>query len=166
MDNFSLVGSRLHLAPLSRLSSNLDLYLSWLRDSYSNPFIYGVRGDFTMQELLSYIDEKDVSEDAILWGIRRNEDSILVGTVKLEPINLSDGSAWLGIMIGDVNSRAKGYGTEATKLVLDFARDRLNLNKIYLGVHVENQLALKMYKKIGFEELKTELNQLKMLKRL
>jgi RimJ/RimL family protein N-acetyltransferase len=119
-----------------------------------------------MQELLSYIDEKDVSEDAILWGIRRNEDSILVGTVKLEPINLSDGSAWLGIMIGDVNSRAKGYGTEATKLVLDFARDRLNLNKIYLGVHVENQLALKMYKKIGFEELKTELNQLKMLKRL
>ncbi|MEK6858024.1 MAG: GNAT family protein, partial [Nanoarchaeota archaeon] len=39
---------------------------------------------------------------------------------------------------------------EVTKLLVQYAFDKLNLNKVYLGVNVENIGAVKSYEKTGF----------------
>jgi RimJ/RimL family protein N-acetyltransferase len=46
--------------------------------------------------------------------------------------------------------QGKGYGTEAVKLLLKFAFNDLNLNKVYLKVFQNNERAIKCYLKAGF----------------
>ena len=56
----------------------------------------------------------------------------------------------MNIFIYDPNYRGKGIGSEASKLILDFAFKRLNLNKVYLQTSERFEGAINMYKKIGF----------------
>ena len=55
-------------------------------------------------------------------------------------------------MIGDKRNYDKGYGTEATKLMLNHAFNNLNLNRIYLKVLEDNPRAIKIYDKCGFKK--------------
>ena len=43
-----------------------------------------------------------------------------------------------------------GIGAEATRLVVDYGFKRLNLHRIWLGVHEQNERAIKCYTKVGF----------------
>ena len=56
-----------------------------------------------------------------------------------------------GIIVGEKAYWGKGYGTEATRLVVGFAFDRLNLNKVWLGVHADHPGAIRAYEKVGFK---------------
>jgi len=46
----------------------------------------------------------------------------------------------------------KGYGTEVTELLSFYGFDRLNLNKVWLGVIEENVGAVRAYRKAGFRD--------------
>ena len=59
--------------------------------------------------------------------------------------------AELGIFVGEKEYWGKGYGTEATELLLDFAFNILNLNSIMLIVNSFNERAIKSYEKCGFK---------------
>jgi RimJ/RimL family protein N-acetyltransferase len=56
-------------------------------------------------------------------------------------------------MIGDKNYWNQGYGQEATRLLLDYGFNLLNLNSIMLGVFSFNQRAIKAYRRVGFREI-------------
>lgn len=64
---------------------------------------------------------------------------------------------WVGrmaifyIAIAEIENRSKGFGTEATDLMLNYAFNTLNLNRIQLHVAIKNEKAVTVYKKIGFE---------------
>ena len=59
----------------------------------------------------------------------------------------------LGMVIGEKSYWDKGYGQEATKLLLDFAFNLLNLNSIMLGTFSFNERAIRCYEKVGFKEI-------------
>lgn len=44
----------------------------------------------------------------------------------------------------------QGLGGEALALVLDFAFDQMNLNRVFLKVHADNERAIRCYQKCGF----------------
>ena len=75
------------------------------------------------------IDNRHVFIDAIL----NKKTGAHIGNIKLGDINWIHRFSELGIMIGDKRYWGKGYGEEACKLVLAYAFDRLNLNKVILG---------------------------------
>ena len=54
------------------------------------------------------------------------------------------------IRLGEAEERGHGYGTEAVRLLLDFAFKDLNLHRVYLRVFVTNEAALRVYEKVGF----------------
>jgi RimJ/RimL family protein N-acetyltransferase len=145
-----LFGKRLCLRQLDPDFDNLDSYLGWLRDTHANQFIESARENYTKQELLKYIIEKNSSDKALLLGIFENQTSALIGTIKLEPIDLKMKTGWVGILIGNPENRGKGYGYESLDILLSFCSSVLNLQNIYLGVSSNNLLALKLYKKLGF----------------
>jgi RimJ/RimL family protein N-acetyltransferase len=64
---------------------------------------------------------------------------------------------WVGrmgiyyIAIAEAENWSKGYGLETTKLMIDYAFNTLNLNRIQLHVHVANKRAVNVYKKSGFQ---------------
>jgi diamine N-acetyltransferase len=57
------------------------------------------------------------------------------------------------IAIGAANCRGQGYGTEATRLMLDYAFNGLGLHSVMLTVYATNPAGLRAYTKAGFREI-------------
>ena len=146
--------SILELRNLKTCRFSKDLYLGWLQDVENNKHIESVRKNFSMSELDAYLDSKLAAQNVEFWGIFVDSDSF-IGTVKLDPIDTENGSAWLGIMIGDVSQRAKGYGRIVMQQVAQYALENLKLKELFLGVHKDNLPALKLYEKQGFQIIET-----------
>ena len=88
--------------------------------------------------------------DSVIFGIRLLESNRLIGSCQLHSINHVHRSAELQIRIGEPFQRGQGYGTEAVRLLLDFAFKDLNLHRVYLHVFSTNAAAILIYKKVGF----------------
>lgn len=78
------------------------------------------------------------------------EEGKPIGYVCLKGINENSSSAELGIAIMERGYRGQGYGTEALKLAVGYAFDRLRLRLIGLTVFPFNERAIKAYEKVGF----------------
>lgn len=141
---------RVHITEVNQADLDLDLYVSWLQNVQDNRFIEAVRKDYSKFDLQKYLDARVNNPEVKFWGIFL-ESNKFIGTIKLEPINWENQTAWLGMMIGDSSERGKGYGSKALNLVLDYAESVLLLKDIFLGVHKDNTPAIRIYKKCGFE---------------
>jgi diamine N-acetyltransferase len=75
-----------------------------------------------------------------------------IGNTDLHDINHRRGTAEFGIMIGEPSARGKGYGTEAARLVLDYAFTVLRLRNVMLRTAEFNLAARRAYEKAGFKE--------------
>ena len=54
-----------------------------------------------------------------------------VGSVYLRDIDYDKKDAEFGIFIGEESARGKGVGTKSAGLILEYAFDELNLNKVF-----------------------------------
>jgi len=61
-------------------------------------------------------------------------------------------TATFGIIIGETDARGQGYGTEATRLMLDYAFTALGLHSVMLTVASYNHAGRRAYEKAGFRE--------------
>lgn len=82
--------------------------------------------------------------------IALNDSGCAIGRIGLDHIDHLNQKAEYSISIGEVSEWGKGYGREATDLILAFGFNELNLHKIYLRVLARNQQAIKMYQSAGF----------------
>ena len=57
-----------------------------------------------------------------------------VGNTALHGVDHRNRSATFGILIGEPECRGKGYGTESTRLMLDYAFTALGLHNVMLTV--------------------------------
>lgn len=76
----------------------------------------------------------------------------IIGTVGLYNTNRRMRSAELSVVIGMESERGKGYGTEAILIMLNFAFNELDYQRVALQVVEPNQGAYRLYKKLGFVE--------------
>lgn len=74
-----------------------------------------------------------------------------IGAVYLLNIDWISRSCEFSIWIGDRDAQGKGAGYFASSKALQHAFNDLNLNSVYLTVLSENQRAMNLYKKIGFQ---------------
>lgn len=80
------------------------------------------------------------------------KDGKHIGWIDLKNIDTLNKHAELGIAIGDKNYWGKGYGLSAMNEMLLWGFNILGLNKIWLRVEVDNQKAIKSYKRMGYVE--------------
>ncbi|MFJ2620065.1 GNAT family N-acetyltransferase [Glutamicibacter sp. NPDC087344] len=78
-------------------------------------------------------------------------DDTLIGHTALHNYNAPARSAELMIMIGGSNV-GQGYGTMATKMIIDFGFREMGLNRIGLSVWAYNERALRTFASSGFRE--------------
>ena len=76
-------------------------------------------------------------------------DDTLIGHTALYNYNAPARSAELMIMIGGSNV-GQGYGTMATKMIVDFGFREMGLNRIGLSVWAYNERALRTFNRAGF----------------
>jgi RimJ/RimL family protein N-acetyltransferase len=74
----------------------------------------------------------------------------LVGTCAFSQLDGENGSALYHITIGEKDAWGRGYGTEATRLMLDHAFGVLALHRIALFVFEFNERAIRTYQRCGF----------------
>ena len=101
--------------------------------------------------------EKHIHDQRERRFIAEYEDE-KVGLVELVEIDHIHRRAEFQIII-DPNYQGRGHAAAAAQLAVDYAFCALNLYKLYLVVDKENQKAIHIYQKVGFEweaELKEE----------
>ncbi len=102
------------------------------------------------KELEEEINSWIVSKEIEFFTICENSGNP-IGQTAFVRIDYVSRAAIFFIAIYDENCWSKGYGTEATSLMIKYAFDILNLNRIQLHVSSENIKGIKAYQKVGFE---------------
>ncbi|MBN2238899.1 MAG: GNAT family N-acetyltransferase [Dehalococcoidales bacterium] len=75
-----------------------------------------------------------------------------IGTVGLHRFNRKDARAEFSITIGETDYWSQGYGTEAAGLMVRYAFEQLNLNRLLSKVFDFNARSIRLHKKVGFTE--------------
>ena len=89
------------------------------------------------------------SDDAKYFAIETLEGK-LVGDCGLRFIDWKSRKAEFFITIGEKQFWGKGLGSDALRIVIRVAFDKMNLNRLWLTVLVDNPRAVRCYEKCGF----------------
>ncbi len=146
-----LAGENLYLSPVS--SEDNDIYCTWL----SNPRIsvhtraFGVL--YTQEFEKKHLENitSGTQSNARMMAVVQKRDNSLIGSGGFFDIDFLNRRAEMGIIIGDERLHGKGYGTEATNLLLEYAFTMLNLNAVFLNFYSFNKKGKKVYEKCGFK---------------
>jgi RimJ/RimL family protein N-acetyltransferase len=79
-------------------------------------------------------------------------DGVFIGQCALFRFDDVAHTCELGIAIGDRGYWGKGFGSDAVRVLLDYAFRLRNLRKVYLTVNGTNMRAIRAYEKCGFRE--------------
>jgi RimJ/RimL family protein N-acetyltransferase len=148
MQNPFIIGDRIYLRPLEPAQDN-HAYSTWLNDEEIRRWfsIYptsDTRGKERLDNL--YKDFKH-----IIFGVVLKSDNSLIGLVGLKEINYINQSAEFYVIIGDRSAWGKGFGTEATRLMIRYGFLELNLNRIQTQDMEENIGGWRADEKAGFK---------------
>jgi aryl-alcohol dehydrogenase-like predicted oxidoreductase/RimJ/RimL family protein N-acetyltransferase len=138
-------------------------YLNWFRDYEIKKFILK-KNYKNLDELKRYVDQVKKNKNQLLFGIFLKKNNKHIGNIKFNISTRKKNYATLGILIGDKNSRNKGYAYDIIKLSTEYIDKKYRINKFILGVSKKNLIAINAYKKNGFRIIKkTNTNFLMML---
>ena len=128
-----------------------DRYLGWLNDPETNRYLETGIFPQTKEDLESFYNGVRGSANQVILAVVNKATGQHVGNVKLGPIHWVHRKATFGILIGAKDCRGKGFGAEATRLIVEYGFYRLNLNRIDLGVFAEHTAAVRCYERAQFK---------------
>jgi RimJ/RimL family protein N-acetyltransferase len=145
-----LIGELVYLRGLEE--QDLDgPYFQWFNDQENDVFTSHAMFPNTPEKMRSFFDNvKQYRNDIVLAIVEKNTDRH-IGNVALHKINWINRNAEFAIIIGDKKAQSKGFATEAGRLMIKYAFEKLNLHRLGLGVHEDNKAAIRVYEKLGFE---------------
>ncbi len=151
--DFIVVGEKVALGPLRR-----DLaaaYARWMnqREVRRGLDYFGIATPQSQEKWVDDNIERGATREpqGVEFTIYDRADSAPVGTAGLFKIVHAHGCAEFGIAIGE--RRGQGLGTEATRLVLDFAFHVLQLRNVLLETLDWNVAGLTAYERAGFRRI-------------
>ena len=151
--DFIVVGEKVALGPLRR-----DLVASYARWMNQLEVRRGLvhLGIATPQSQEKWVEENiekgaKREPEVVEFTVYDCSDSTAVGTAGLLHIDHAHGTAEFGIAIGE--RRGRGLGTEATRLVLDYAFHVLHLRNVLLETLEWNLAGLTAYERAGFRRV-------------
>lgn len=142
-----IVGERIYLSPMN--SEDYLKYVEWLNNYEIAKGVNHVCNIVSIEGEKAWLEK--ATTEKYNFAIVNKENDTLIGNISLMHIHEINRTAELGIFIGDENYLSRGYGSEAIKLLLDYAFRYVNLNNIMLKVFDYNKRAIKAYEKCGFK---------------
>jgi RimJ/RimL family protein N-acetyltransferase len=142
---------RVYLRPFE--ASDAELYRRWRADADPMALAgWHERAPLSLAQVEKRIarlaDEQ--GKEHVTFLICLQADDRPIGEVMLADLDRRNGSAQLGIFIGEAGEWGKGYGTDAVNAIVDFGFAELRLERIWLNVWTENPRARRAYEKAGF----------------
>jgi RimJ/RimL family protein N-acetyltransferase len=130
---------------------DLDDRWRWMNDPEVLRYLGTVGAPLSREEVKEYLEKAAKSTESLLDLAIETNDGRFIGAVTLRNLERWTRQAELAILIGESGMRGKGYGTEATRLAVELAFGRLNLNRLWLTVNVRNEAGIRAYRKGGFQ---------------
>ena len=149
----NIVGTQVALGPLSQVQ--LSRYQIWMNDVATQGWAgFPPRPEpFTGERMAEWYRRAATDSERMHFTIYETTTWRAVGFCMLRDIDPLHGTAGFALTIGDPADRGKGYGTEATRLLLDLAFTGLGLHNVQPQVHASNTAAQRAYQKVGFKEI-------------
>ena len=142
-----LVGNKINLRPI--MAADAAAMFASLSDAESMR-LTGTQQSFTFEQVQSYCERIELADDRADFAIVLKENKQYLGEAVLNEIDWENRSANFRIALADSKLFGKGYGTEATRLIVDFGIRTLKLHRIELEVYDFNPRAQHVYEKVGF----------------
>lgn len=145
-----IIGEKVRLRRVDP-TRDLDDRYRWMTDPEVLRWL-GTRGvPLSRAEVSAYLEKAARAVDEVVEFGVETLDGRHIGGTTLRRFERWSRQAEFAIAIGEADFRGKGYGSEVTALMVDFAFGRLNLNRVWLTVNVQNGAGIKAYQKAGFQ---------------
>ncbi|MDP8905588.1 MAG: GNAT family N-acetyltransferase [Chloroflexota bacterium] len=144
-----LRGERVFLRASER--SDIPLFVRWFNDAETASFL-SQRAPLSVPLEEGWFERMLAGQgrEGYHFVICRIDDDQPIGTVGLFALDHINGSAGMGISIGEKSLWGQGYGTDALNALTDFAFGELRLERVWLDVYEFNSRARRSYEKCGF----------------
>jgi RimJ/RimL family protein N-acetyltransferase len=143
-------GELVALGPLRR--DLLPLYQRWINNFGTMRTLDLPPYPMTKEKEQDWYDGQSRAESDVPFTIYERETLRPIGNTGLHEVDYRNRTASFGIIIGEPECRGKGYGTETTHLMLDYAFTALGLHNVMLIVFEFNAAGIRAYRKAGFKE--------------
>lgn len=147
MTTKKLEGKFCYLSPISH--EDAEKYFVWLNDLETSIYLR------TFTQIITLPQEKqalqELTQDNHVMGIVDKRTNSVIGNCGLMEVDFINRTAELGIFIGEKEYRGKGFGEDATNLMLDFGFNALNLNNIWVRIYSYNEASMNLFRKCGFK---------------
>lgn len=142
-------GKRIILRKLEE--EDLLRMLEWINDS-EIAYLVGIDQPISRDEQKKWYQGLLEDQTKRVFAIEFKEDKKHIGNISLDTIDWRNRNARLTIFIGEKSLRNQGIGHDVLSTFLNYCFNHLNLNRIYLLVHEDNQPAIRLYEKCGFKK--------------
>ena len=162
-----ITGEKVILAPVPDSKEFYKLYHTWLSNKELKFKLGEEKMEYTHEEIKKMHDEWRNDFKNMTFCILNKETKEPIGDINLFDSEEFYNMPEISIMLGQHSG--KGFGTEASQLLINFAFKELKLKEIYLSVYKDNLPAIGLYKKLGFQtygETKDEDNREELLMKL
>lgn len=130
----------------------VPLYQRWLNDiEVAITYFNGTLVPETYEAAVERYERGAAGAGSRVFTIYQRSTALPIGITMLVRIDPVSRTAEFGILIGEKDCWGKGYGTEATRLTLEFAFSVLGLHNVALSVFSLNQRAIRAYTRAGFK---------------
>jgi len=143
-----LIGEKVILTPLEEEDAE---FIRMMENDPEVRYSLFLFKPLTKMEADKKVHDMITSPNTLMFMIIDMETDQIVGQTGLVRIDFVSRAAVFYIAILDKACRSKGLGTETTRLMVDYAFNTLNLNRIQLHVNTENLPAVHIYEKVGFK---------------
>ena len=132
------------------VSANLAAFMRWYADPEVSRLTRYQDGPMARPEIERFFQARVLGSDSLAMAIHERATDRLLGTCAFSQLDGENGSALFHITIGEKDVWGKGFGTEATRLMVEHAFERLRLHRIGLSVFAFNERAIRSYRRAGF----------------
>jgi len=131
---------------------DIPRFVGWLND-YRTSRTLGLRAPLSIPMEEAWFERMvaDQGKGGYLFTACLLADDRPIGNVGLFDLDLVNGSAGLGIMIGEPGDRGRGHGTDMLEALVGFGLASLRLERIWLDVYDFNPGARRVYERVGFQ---------------
>jgi len=130
---------------------DIPLFIAWMND-YRTSRALAIRAPLSgpLEEAWFERTLADQGKGGYFFVAGLVADDRPIGTIGLYELDLLNGSAGLGISIGEAADRGRGHGTDMLRALLWFGFGFLRLERIWLDVYDFNPGARRVYERVGF----------------
>lgn len=106
---------------------------------------------FLVKQYLENAQQDIYEAKQLRLAICQDKDFPAVGLIDLFDFDPKNNRVGIGIVIQGVKNRNKSIGSEAIKLLIQYAFYHLNVHQLYANISTENEASIALFTKFGFE---------------